>query len=347
MVLGTNVSVFAADTPTSVSSNGVGTFEGHVSRNVVDITLPTVTVGTSPFSFILDSEGLIEETSAAAYGSDFTFNDDKYVYFKTADKTYGASSSEFTVSNNSSVSCNITLKVDVARGTNDPTLVGSTDDLPEDYSDSQASGDPSLYLGLVVTGDALSNGAAAGTYAISENSVSKTFCVAGEPDNYTVSANGAHDYQFKKLANPAKAWKQIKFNLTGAANKVDDAKGITAPNLTVTWSFAAVEEEAEEAEEEEEEEEVVTTPTDAYGQFSSDNSKVWLALSDQGGIADSAKLTSVKLGDSDVEYTVEDGWILVTWQQMKAAGATWDATGTYSFTFVYDGTTYTADVNPR
>jgi hypothetical protein len=239
MVLGSTVTAFAdepaADPVTSISSEGEGKFEGHVNKKVVDVTLPTVSANTTPFSFIMDNEGLIPATTHAAYGDDFTFAGNKNVYFKTADKTYGNESTEFTVSNNSSVSVNMTIKVEVTPGAKDPKMVAAESEL----TDLEEAG---LYLGLIVDGDAANKG----TFAISENVVEKTFEVAGMPDNYSVSTNQVsenaaypHTYTFKKDEN-ATDWKKIQFKLTGAANTVDDAEGITAPALKVTWSYEAV-----------------------------------------------------------------------------------------------------------
>lgn len=254
MVFGMTLTAWAAPVSgTAVESQGTGNFEGHVNRKVVDVTLPTVSENTSPFSFIYDAEGLIPETSAAAYGSGYTFPETTHVYFKTADKKFGADSTEFTVSNNSSVSVNIALKIEMEKDANAPKLVGSEGEVPADYSSTQASGDASLFLGLVVTG-ADATGAdgtdKAGTFAVSENTVEKTFNLLGEPDNYSVSTNQVgeasypHEYTFKKVANPTKDWKQIKFKLTGKANKVENGADLTAPNLKVTWNFAALDEEA-------------------------------------------------------------------------------------------------------
>lgn len=243
MVLGMTVTAFAGETSGTQSSQGSGNFEGHVNKQIVDVTLPTVSTNYSPFSFVYDGEGLIKDTTHAAYGDDVDFGAaTSNVYFRTGDKTYSDKSTKFTVSNNSSVSVNIALQVDVTPGAKDPVLL-SSNTLPTG-DDAKAS----IYLGLIVTGDAdAKNGDKADTYVVSENMIKKTFCVAGMPENYTVSANKAadnsypHTYTFKKDTTKTD-WKKIEFQLEGAANKVKNASGSTAPNLKVTWSFEPTDE---------------------------------------------------------------------------------------------------------
>jgi hypothetical protein len=408
MVLGMTTTAFAETG--SVDTSGTGQLEGHVSRNVVDVTLPTD--DNNAFDFIMDSEGLIQETEAAAY-SGYTFPNkqgDGYVYFLNGDKTYGNDSTEFIVSNNSSVSVNVTVKAkavfDNPEATGNVTLVGSK---------GEATGDKAkLYLGLVVSGNE--------TKPITVSEASTKVELAGKPDNYYVSYNGVGaepKYQLKlKDAKNKLTWETVGFKVEGATNEVENAQGVIAPKLQLTWEFEDLETAAAAAAAEEEAAAAAAAITEAkdaflntnpvaiktvetvvagdlaaitaaqtafealtdevktalaandpavtattlaalkakcdtlqiqagYGQFSGDNSKVWLALTADGGIADASKVTSVKLAGNTVAYAVQDGWILVTWQQMKTAGATWDAAGTYSFAFVYDGITYTADVNPR
>ena len=95
MVLGSTLTAFASDagttTPvTSGSTSGAGTSEGHVDKEVVNMVLPTIASGSSPFAYTMDPERLIQETNGAKY-EDFTFpakESDKGVYFLTGDKTH-------------------------------------------------------------------------------------------------------------------------------------------------------------------------------------------------------------------------------------------------------------------
>lgn len=350
MILGMNVTAFAGATSGSVDSQGTGNFEGHVNRQVVDVTLPTVSANTTPFSFVYDPEGLIAATGGNAYGDGFTFAGGKNVYFKTADKTYGNESTQFTVSNNSSVSVNIALKVDVTAGAKDPKLVGSTTELPDDVGATQASGDPSLYLGLTVGGTVqeLAGFDKADTYSISGNGITKKFCVAGNPDNYSVSTNTVgvdaaypHAYEFKKNAN-ATNWDAITFKLTGQANKVDNAKGMTAPNLKVTWSFEPTD-ELEEAGSGSGSGSGGSTTTytekSAYAEW--EGEKLWLGATKDDGFEAETITVEVKGKTGDfaafTDYTYSEGWVGIQWDDIETAiGA--DNASPYSVR-ITDGTT--------
>jgi hypothetical protein len=357
MVLGMTVPAGAAVTGgDGVSSQGTGNFEGHVNRKVVDVTLPTVSEGTAPFSFIYDAEGLIPETKAAAYGTGYTFPETTHVYFKTADKTFGKDSTEFTVSNNSSVSVNIALKIEMEKDANAPKLVGSEGEVPADYSKTQASGDASLFLGLVVTG-ADATGAdgtdKAGTFAVSENTVEKTFNLLGEPDNYSVSTNQVgeasypHEYTFKKVANPTKDWKQIKFKLTGKANKVENGADLTAPNLKVTWNFAALDEEAVAANSQSSGGSTEPANTPAYALIDEEYS-LWLGKDNTPspftGLTAKSQVTKFTVNGVDVleRSEVVSGFLKVTWANCEASGCTPAADGRYTLIATIDGVTYEA-----
>lgn len=89
-------------------------------------------------------------------------------------------------------------------------------------------------------------------------------------------------------------------------------------------------------------------PTEAYGYFSPDRYKVWLNLEDpiEGEILEVSKVKDVKVAQADgeavtVDFSVEEDWILVKWEDMEEAGCTWVLGTTYTFTFTYDGVPYT------
>jgi hypothetical protein len=357
MVFGMTLTAWADPVSgTAVESQGTGNFEGHVNRKVVDVTLPTVSENTSPFSFIYDAEGLIPETKAAAYGSGYTFPESTHVYFKTADKTFGADSTEFTVSNNSSVSVNIALKIEMEKDANAPELVATAGEVPNDTE--AATADAKLFLGLVVGGDA--TGAedtdAAGTYAVSENTVEKTFNLLGEKNNYSVSTNQVgenadypHTYEFKKKAdaNP-NSWKKITFKLTGKANKVDNAEGKTAPNLKVTWNFAALDDEAVLVGGGSSSSGGSTTPeapTTAFNYWDDGVNGWWIyKTEDQSSGFDSNTLTNAKIDGEDVSSlcSVDDeNWIALTYSGVAASK--YEA-GKKTFTFEMGGTKYTTEL---
>ena len=67
MVFGSSLTAFAADPVTSGGSDGAGASEGHLEKKVVNVVLPTIASGDTPFSYTMDPERLIRETSGAKY----------------------------------------------------------------------------------------------------------------------------------------------------------------------------------------------------------------------------------------------------------------------------------------
>jgi hypothetical protein len=222
MVLGMTVTASAADK--SGSSNGTGTFEGHANSTIVSVTLPTVSESSTAFNYIYDPEGLIAGTTHAAYpNASFTGSQ---VYFETAKDTYTGESKTLSVSNNSMVSINVTVKVETESGGNkDPKLVSSN-------SAATSATDPSLYLGLKV-GDKPAK-------ALMGSAVEVSVSLNGMPNNYTLSYNSTEKKYSYVMNKNATGWESVGFSVEGAANKVKNAKDSTAPTLKVTWSYEPV-----------------------------------------------------------------------------------------------------------
>ncbi len=89
MVVGTSMTAFAEDPVTSGSTTGAGTSEGSVDKHVINVVLPTIAEGSTPFAYTMDAERLIQETEGAKY-SDATFpaaDTDTGVYFLTGETT--------------------------------------------------------------------------------------------------------------------------------------------------------------------------------------------------------------------------------------------------------------------
>lgn len=234
MVLGSTLTAFASDagttTPvTSGSTSGAGTSEGHVDKEVVNMVLPTIASGSSPFAYTMDPERLIQETNGAKY-EDFTFpakESDKGVYFLTGDKTYANTSNTLQAINKSSCNVTLTVKVKATQNTaKDITLVSS-----ESTSNAAAE----LYLGLKV-------GSANQAVSSTEATVTKT--VAGTPTNFETavvdkegSTTGEKVYAYREKAD-ATTWKAMNISMTGAVNNYKIADDTTAPTVDVTWSYA-------------------------------------------------------------------------------------------------------------
>ena len=90
--------------------------------------------------------------------------------------------------------------------------------------------DPELYLALVVGSDA--------TVLEAGKTASKTVTLAGIDSNFEtkyISTSGKYEYSLKStdLTN----WNSSSFYLTGVASKAS-AENVTAPTLTVTWSYS-------------------------------------------------------------------------------------------------------------
>lgn len=253
MVLGMTVTATAAPQTDENwdGKTGNGAFEGHVSRNIVDVDVPTVKDGLAPFNYILDAEGLIPETEAAAYDGLTNFDAsslDDNVYFLREDDKYYSESQPYTVSNNSSVSLNVTVKATLPEALeNDVKFVSDPEDLPADQDpktrpEKEVS---SIYLALKVGTE---------TKALEPGKTVEVSKVLNDGyDNYYVSYNGIGEdpkYSFKIKEDGDLTWADVDFSLVGKANKVADASGVTTPNLTLTWTFedateaAAAEEEA-------------------------------------------------------------------------------------------------------
>lgn len=225
MVMGSSITVFATGTTpaTSGSTTGGGTSEGHVEKEVVNMVLPTIPSGSTPFAYTMDPERLIQETGGAKY-EDFTFpaaDSDTGVYFLTGEKTYANTSNTLQAINKSSCDVTLTVKVKATQNTaKDITLATST---------TLSTTDPELYLGLKV-------GTAAQAVSTTEATVTKT--VAGAAGNFeTVYDATESKYKYQEKAS-ATTWKAINISMTGAVNEKAIAADTTAPTVEVTWSYA-------------------------------------------------------------------------------------------------------------
>jgi len=223
MVLGSSLTAFADDPAggNSGSISGTGTSEGHVEKQVLNVVLPTVEAGTSPFAYTMDPERLIQGTDAAKYADGTTFpaeETDTGVYFLTGTNTYANTSNVLQAINKSSCAVTLTVKVKATAGANDITLATSA---------TPATDAAELYLGLSV-GDTVT------VVSASEQTVTKT--IAGSPANFEVAVvSDAYTYQEKADAT---TWKAVNISMTGAVSNHDIAANTTAPTIDITWSWA-------------------------------------------------------------------------------------------------------------
>lgn len=225
MVMGSSITVFATGTTptTSGSTSGTGTSEGHVDKEVVNMVLPTIPSGSTPFAYTMDPERLIQETGGAKY-EDFTFpaaDSDTGVYFRTGEKAYANTSNTLQAINKSSCDVTLTVKVKAtaSAGGKDITLATSA---------TPSTTGTELYLGLKV-------GETNTVVSTTEATVTKT--VAGTAGNFETVYDATDGYKYQEKAS-ATTWKAINLSMTGAVSNKAIAADTTAPTVDVTWSYA-------------------------------------------------------------------------------------------------------------
>ncbi len=220
MTMGSSMAAFAAEG--SGNTTGIGENEGHVDKEVINVVLPTVDAGSSPFSYITDPERLIQGTAGAKY-EDFTFPDkgsDTGVYFKVGDNEYANTSQTLKVINKSSTDVKVTVKVTAQEG-------GSGTDLAlAPNGDAGLTKDAPLFLNLKV-------GQTDTPVTSSEQTVEKV--IGGKEENYEVAyADGEYKYVPKADANK---WNALEISVNGAAFETAVQETTTAPKLAVTWEY--------------------------------------------------------------------------------------------------------------
>lgn len=237
MVMGSSLTVFAADN--SGSTSGDGTSEGHVEKKATKVVLPTVADGDTPFAYIMDPERLISGTNGGKYDG-FTFPEadtDSGVYFQTDTTKYENSSKKLKVVNQSSHDISLTVKAEVESAETDIPLAERTA--------VDSAQEATLYLGLVV--DTESPVALA-----KDTAATKTITVAGKEENFKVDVKSDKSgYEYRELTvDEYKAldgadanatvlpWESKEFQLEGSVTKdAEITDSMTAPTVTVTWSW--------------------------------------------------------------------------------------------------------------
>lgn len=224
MVLGMSMTASAADN--EGSGTGTGEFEGHVTKNVVAVTLPTASATT--FAYKMDPEGLIAATDNAKY-SGATFEEGANVYFQSATNTYTKDSAKLKVVNKGTADVDVTVKAEVA----DDTSVGMA--ASETFAADNKNAE--LYLGLNVanqpTAAVKKTGSADGAEVV--------VGLKGKSDNFEITYDETDGYGYTAKAGiPDTAWNSFEFGLTGACNPNGDysADALAASDVTVTWSYA-------------------------------------------------------------------------------------------------------------
>jgi len=285
MVFGSSLTAFAEDPVTSGGSDGAGASEGHLEKEVLNVVLPTVPDGSTPFNYTMDPERLIRETEGAKYAEGTTFPEaegDTGVYFQTAEKTYANKSNVLQAINKSSCDVKLSVKVNTTQKSDKDIALATS-------STVATEGTPNLYLGLVV-------GSTKTTVKAEEQTVDKV--IAGTPGNFetTVVTNdsGVKSYAYKEKAD-ASTWKAMNISMEGAVSNLAIAADATAPTVNVTWAY-----------------EKATTGTAA-------EDAVDYSTAPAGPTEASASATSVAVGGS-VNITLPEGVTISEIQKKKTDG---------------------------
>lgn len=324
MVFGSSLTAFADEPVTSGGTNGSGTSEGHVEKELINVVLPTVPSGSTPFAYTMDPERLIQETDAAKYaeGTVFPEEDDTGVYFLTAENTYANSSNTLQAINKSSCAITLTVKVKTTQNTAKDIALATS-------STVATTGTPNLYLGLKVGNE---------TKVVSAEEQTVTKNIAGVPSNFEVAVQtnaetGAKSYVYQEKAS-ASTWKAMNLSMEGAVSNLAVESDTTAPTVNVTWSYAKAADGAEAATDA-----VDYTagpaPTEVSAVAASGETDLLIRLV-SGVNADASKITSAKVNNTAV--TAEN--IAVSGSgNVWLKGVVSDA-GNYSIEITYDGTKY-------
>ncbi|WP_026513729.1 hypothetical protein [Butyrivibrio sp. LB2008] len=226
MVLASSLTAFAEEPVKTGNTEGAGTSEGHVEKELLNVVLPTIAEGATPFSYTMDPERLVQATNKAAHeGKTFPDKDsDKGVYFLAAADTYANTSETLTVTNKSSCAIDLTVKVQAVASAGGKDIGLATDD--ETLTDGDK---PLLYLGLNV-GDE--------TTVVSGTEQTVTNKIEGVAENFEVAVDDGGDYVYQQKSGAAdNSWKKIDLNMEGAVGELPITSETTAPTVKVTWSW--------------------------------------------------------------------------------------------------------------
>lgn len=208
---------------------GVGEVEGSVETEIYQVILPTNTKGI--YDFILDPQGLINKTKAAAYDGK-TFEEDSTVFFERSDGEaevdYSSTSDAITIVNKSSVAVDISLDVKIEESSLGGIVLTEDKEFTDDTS-------PSFYLALIDGENEI---------PIGKDGISLDVTVEAAPDgayeySYDIESE-KYTYKLKKDLHDIQ-FDEYSFQLTGAANEngkweeVSDA----APEIAVTWNIVS------------------------------------------------------------------------------------------------------------
>lgn len=205
---------------------GVGAMEGSVNTDIYQVVMPTSAEGI--FDFILDPQGLINETKAAAYNGQ-TFEKGSTVFFRRmdgeAEEDYSSRSDAVTITNKSSMAVEVSLKIEVVASSIEGVVMADDGEFKGDISTS-------LYL-------AIDDGE--NVVPIGKDGVSIEATIDAAPDGayeYAYdSENNRYTYGLRNDLDDA-VFDEYSFRLVGAANGEGDWSELTgvSPEIVITWN---------------------------------------------------------------------------------------------------------------
>lgn len=235
MVAGCSMTAFAAE-ENQGTVTGSGELEGTVSTDVWNVQLPTKVVGDTTYDFILDPEGLIEETEAARY-SGATFTGDTGMFFANVsggdvsggDVSYSPTSDAKTIINKSSYAVDVTVTATVKAAVSSGNAVTITED--NTFANDKTA---SIYLALV---DGVSTGVV--KKATNVATIQSTIGAAPEGAYEYKYAGGEYSYALKADLSGI-VFEDYAFQLTGACNKAADWADFedADPQVEIVYSVA-------------------------------------------------------------------------------------------------------------
>lgn len=218
LVLGSTTVAWGAQSE-KAEFNGSGEFEGTVNKEVFSVQVPTETVSSDVFDFILDPEELIKTTSGSAYEG-VTFGAYGTMYFKTGANKYDVNSQTLTAENKSSVDVNVTLQATV---TAPDTKVTYVTDNAWTVSDEGLE----VYLAVEEMADQSK------TAIADKDGNNYTTTVTSSLTKYDIyktifnATKGAYEYVIDSAKESTTSPSTYAFRLTGECNKYADWSGYT------------------------------------------------------------------------------------------------------------------------
>lgn len=260
MVVGSSVSAFASsnlsdgskaeatEAPAKGSMKGSAQLEGYLNKDIFKVEVPTVSVNSSIFNFVMDPQGLIEATSGnrytngkgvdkvAASANNFEYGTLYFANVSGNNTKLSPTSDAITITNKSTFAVDATLT----------TAVNNFGNL-EISSNVATATNPSIQLSL--SGNLSANDGtteATPVAPLGANGEAKLLgTISGCNSDYVTSFNtSSNKYEYVLSSNSAN-FAKYSFKLTGASgggdytswSAIEKATKTAQPQVTVTWNI--------------------------------------------------------------------------------------------------------------